>query len=319
MIADTPFFYHYASFDPKLRPLTIPNPCFIDKSLASRSPSASPSQCFRPTPALSASPQSSSYTSTSCHDTCSPASSASSSNKKSDNLFKNPPNSFISYRLDKCRELMKKYPDLNQRFISKMVADLWKNESKEVKDMYKARYMEMKQDKQNEQKNLAKKLNIRPLDESSSNDSRAKRRKTQGLNVAKASNAFIKYRRDKSKELYEINPGLTQPEISRILGEKWKNESKEVKQFYKKLQILETVETKARQQAMLDQLNLEVDINNDLSHTQQISPEIPQRTLSVPPRQTVNNQTCLHYKLPSIREVFSDIPWNDHLKTNHNL
>ncbi|KAJ1927967.1 slightly ste11-like protein [Tieghemiomyces parasiticus] len=47
-----------------------------------------------------------------------------------------PHNSFILYRRDKQKEIVRDNPNLNQKFVSKKVGEMWKNESKEVKEHY---------------------------------------------------------------------------------------------------------------------------------------------------------------------------------------
>ncbi|KAJ1676048.1 hypothetical protein EV182_000041 [Spiromyces aspiralis] len=48
-----------------------------------------------------------------------------------------PANSFILYRRDKSKEITALYPTLNQSAVSRMVADLWRKESAEVKERYR--------------------------------------------------------------------------------------------------------------------------------------------------------------------------------------
>ncbi|KAJ2055835.1 hypothetical protein GGH94_006044, partial [Coemansia aciculifera] len=59
-------------------------------------------------------------------------------------LTSRPPNSFILYRSDKLRELVRLYPELKQTQISKMCADNWKNETEEVKESYRRKQQEAK-------------------------------------------------------------------------------------------------------------------------------------------------------------------------------
>ncbi|KAJ1976308.1 hypothetical protein H4R34_004028 [Dimargaris verticillata] len=47
-----------------------------------------------------------------------------------------PHNSFILYRKDKQKEITQKTPNINQKVVSKMIGQMWKAESKEVKDYY---------------------------------------------------------------------------------------------------------------------------------------------------------------------------------------
>ncbi|KAJ2616856.1 hypothetical protein H4S08_000598 [Coemansia sp. RSA 1365] len=56
-----------------------------------------------------------------------------------------PSNSFIMYRNFKIKEMREKDPAVNQIDISRMAGSLWKNESEEVKEQFRAKYREEKQ------------------------------------------------------------------------------------------------------------------------------------------------------------------------------
>ncbi|KAJ2083756.1 hypothetical protein H4R24_000527 [Coemansia sp. RSA 988] len=56
-----------------------------------------------------------------------------------------PSNSFIMYRNFKIKEMREKDPEVNQIDISRMAGSLWKNESEEVKEKFRAKYREEKQ------------------------------------------------------------------------------------------------------------------------------------------------------------------------------
>jgi len=47
--------------------------------------------------------------------------------------------------------------------------------------------------------------------------------------------AFILYRKHHQANILAQNPGLTNPEISKLIGEQWKNTSPEVKKEWKAL------------------------------------------------------------------------------------
>ncbi|KAJ1679352.1 hypothetical protein EV182_002226 [Spiromyces aspiralis] len=59
-------------------------------------------------------------------------------------LHSRAPNSFILYRADKAREIAMLHPNVNQSAISRMVADLWKQEPPAVKEKYRQRQLEEK-------------------------------------------------------------------------------------------------------------------------------------------------------------------------------
>ncbi|KAJ1920175.1 hypothetical protein H4219_001548 [Mycoemilia scoparia] len=59
-------------------------------------------------------------------------------------LHSRAPNSFILYRADKAKEIAMLHPNVNQSAISRMVADLWKQEPPAVKEKYRQRQIEEK-------------------------------------------------------------------------------------------------------------------------------------------------------------------------------
>ncbi|KAJ1678843.1 hypothetical protein EV182_003246 [Spiromyces aspiralis] len=65
-----------------------------------------------------------------------------------------PPNTFIQYRIDKQKEILTKNPGLNQTLVSKMCADMWRNEPDDVKEVYRKKYKQEKRAKINELKKL---------------------------------------------------------------------------------------------------------------------------------------------------------------------
>ncbi|PVV05116.1 hypothetical protein BB560_000367 [Smittium megazygosporum] len=72
-------------------------------------------------------------------------------------------------------------------------------------------------------------VNYNDFDESSKRRTRAEKAKR----TPRPPNSFILYRKDKQEEVIKNNPGVSNKEISCIIGSMWKSESKEVKERYR--------------------------------------------------------------------------------------
>lgn len=53
-----------------------------------------------------------------------------------DGKIKRPMNSFMLYRRDKQHEIAQKHPGINYREVNRIVGELWRAESKEIKEIY---------------------------------------------------------------------------------------------------------------------------------------------------------------------------------------
>ncbi|KAJ1915946.1 hypothetical protein H4219_004051 [Mycoemilia scoparia] len=149
------------------------------------------------------------------------------------------PNSFILYRSDKAREIATSNPQLNQSEVSRMAADLWKQEPEHIKELYRQR--------QQEEKARCKNLSLQGGD---TRDFlyRKNKRKHSSLDPSssgspsKPVNTFIRYRKDKMAQLQSANLDFTQIELSRMCSKMWRNESEEVKRYYRNQYRREKIE-----------------------------------------------------------------------------
>ncbi|RUS15408.1 hypothetical protein BC938DRAFT_476948 [Jimgerdemannia flammicorona] len=69
---------------------------------------------------------------------------AESTKKKNLKKIPRPKNCFMAYRMDKQHEIMKQWPGVNNKDISRIVGSMWKQESEEEKGRYKAIAEELK-------------------------------------------------------------------------------------------------------------------------------------------------------------------------------
>ncbi|RUO95491.1 high mobility group box domain-containing protein, partial [Jimgerdemannia flammicorona] len=67
-----------------------------------------------------------------------------STKKKNLKKIPRPKNCFMAYRMDKQHEIMKQWPGVNNKDISRIVGSMWKQESEEEKGRYKAIAEELK-------------------------------------------------------------------------------------------------------------------------------------------------------------------------------
>ncbi|KAJ2793569.1 hypothetical protein H4S07_007010, partial [Coemansia furcata] len=120
-------------------------------------------------------------------------------------LTSRPPNSFILYRSDKLRELVRLYPDLKQTQISKMCADNWKNETEEVKEAYRRKQQEAKALFLSEQA-----IEVERISGGNSDKGIIKR--------IQPTNTFIRYRTEMKKKLAAQFATMNQKDVSRACG-----------------------------------------------------------------------------------------------------
>ncbi|KAK9710846.1 hypothetical protein K7432_008196 [Basidiobolus ranarum] len=52
--------------------------------------------------------------------------------------------------------------------------------------------------------------------------------------IPRPNNSFMTYRKDKQKSNLDAHPGINNKEVSKIVGEMWRNESEDIKEFYRK-------------------------------------------------------------------------------------
>ncbi|KAJ2235579.1 hypothetical protein H4R99_000134 [Coemansia sp. RSA 1722] len=145
---------------------------------------------------------------------------AADANRRRKVLTSRPPNSFILYRSDKLRELVQKHPELKQTQISKMCADNWKNETEEVKELYRR--------KQQEAKTLFLTEQAMEVERISGGGS--------GKDVIKRiqpTNTFIRYRTEMKKKLAAQFATMNQKDVSRACGLMWRSEPEHVKMRYR--------------------------------------------------------------------------------------
>ncbi|KAJ1887097.1 hypothetical protein LPJ66_009293 [Kickxella alabastrina] len=135
-------------------------------------------------------------------------------------LTSRPPNSFILYRSDKLRELVKLHPELKQTQISKMCAENWKIESEEVKDCYRRKQQEAKTMFLTEQA-----MEVERISGSSSDKGIIKR--------IQPTNTFIRYRTEMKKKLSVQFASMNQKDVSRACGLMWRSEPEHVKMRYR--------------------------------------------------------------------------------------
>ncbi|KAJ2077470.1 hypothetical protein H4R24_005111 [Coemansia sp. RSA 988] len=135
-------------------------------------------------------------------------------------LTSRPPNSFILYRSDKLRELVKLYPDLKQTQISKMCAENWKQERAEVKEFYRAKQQQAKELFLSEQA-----LEVERISGGSSDKTIIKR--------IQPTNTFIRYRTEMKKKLASQFAAMNQKDVSRACGLMWRSEPEHVKLRYR--------------------------------------------------------------------------------------
>ncbi|KAJ2849547.1 hypothetical protein IWW36_002553 [Coemansia brasiliensis] len=148
------------------------------------------------------------------------ASAAAEVNRRRKVLTSRPPNSFILYRSDKLRELVQKHPELKQTQISKMCADNWKNESAEVKELYRRKQQEAKALFLSEQA-----LEVERISGGSSDKGVIKR--------IQPTNTFIRYRTEMKKKLASQFATMNQKDVSRACGLMWRSEPEHVKMRYR--------------------------------------------------------------------------------------
>ncbi|KAJ2776223.1 hypothetical protein GGI15_004905 [Coemansia interrupta] len=148
------------------------------------------------------------------------ASAAADANRRRKVLTSRPPNSFILYRSDKLRELVAQYPELKQTQISKMCADNWKNETEEVKDLYRRKQQEAKTRFLTEQA-----MEVERISGSTSNKGIIKR--------IQPTNTFIRYRTEMKKKLAAQFATMNQKDVSRACGLMWRSEPESVKMRYR--------------------------------------------------------------------------------------
>ncbi|KAJ2801204.1 hypothetical protein H4R20_003769, partial [Coemansia guatemalensis] len=203
-------------------------PCPEDMAEDSRG--LSPSTTFATTPSCRSSPvvnspapSSSSLNSVlpSAADAAAAAASASSdASRRRKVLTSRPPNSFILYRSDKLRELVKLYPELKQTQISKMCAENWKQERAEVKEFYRAKQQQAKELFLSEQA-----LEVERISGGSSDKTIIKR--------IQPTNTFIRYRTEMKKKLASQFAAMNQKDVSRACGLMWRSEPEHVKMRYR--------------------------------------------------------------------------------------
>ncbi|KAJ2656923.1 hypothetical protein IW148_005410 [Coemansia sp. RSA 1199] len=148
------------------------------------------------------------------------ASAAANATRRRKVLTSRPPNSFILYRSDKLRELIKLHPDLKQTQISKMCAENWKNELPEIKDLYRRKQQEAKALFLSEQA-----LEVERISGGSSNKAIIKR--------IQPTNTFIRYRTEMKKKLSSQFASMNQKDVSRACGLMWRSEPDSVKARYR--------------------------------------------------------------------------------------
>ncbi|KAJ2729529.1 hypothetical protein IW152_005596, partial [Coemansia sp. BCRC 34962] len=135
-------------------------------------------------------------------------------------LTSRPPNSFILYRSDKLRELVRLYPELKQTQISKMCADNWKNETEEVKEAYRRKQQEAKALFLSEQA-----IEVERISGGNSDKGIIKR--------IQPTNTFIRYRTEMKKKLAAQFATMNQKDVSRACGLMWRSEPEYVKMRYR--------------------------------------------------------------------------------------
>ncbi|KAJ2464212.1 hypothetical protein GGI03_003368 [Coemansia sp. RSA 2337] len=135
-------------------------------------------------------------------------------------LTSRPPNSFILYRSDKLRELVKMFPELKQTQISKMCADNWKNETEEVKEAYRRKQQEAKANFLSEQA-----IEVERISGGNSDKGIIKR--------IQPTNTFIRYRTEMKKKLAAQFATMNQKDVSRACGLMWRSEPEYVKMRYR--------------------------------------------------------------------------------------
>ncbi|KAJ2355867.1 hypothetical protein IWW50_003803 [Coemansia erecta] len=145
---------------------------------------------------------------------------ASDASRRRKVLTSRPPNSFILYRSDKLRELVKLHPDLKQTQISKMCAENWKNETTEIKDLYRRKQQEAKARFLSEQAQ-----EVERISGGSSNKGVIKR--------IQPTNTFIRYRTEMKKKLASQFAAMNQKDVSRACGLMWRSEPESVKLRYR--------------------------------------------------------------------------------------
>ncbi|ORY01379.1 hypothetical protein K493DRAFT_209710, partial [Basidiobolus meristosporus CBS 931.73] len=52
--------------------------------------------------------------------------------------------------------------------------------------------------------------------------------------IPRPNNSFMTYRKEKQKAILDAHPGINNKEVSKIVGEMWRNESEAVKEYYRK-------------------------------------------------------------------------------------
>ncbi|KAJ1915930.1 hypothetical protein H4219_004064 [Mycoemilia scoparia] len=100
-----------------------------------------------------------------------------------------PANSFILYRRDKSKEITKLYPTLNQSAVSRMVADLWRRESAEIREKYRQMQHQAKQDFEEQLLNSPEKFAMGP---NGAGRRRRRRRNNQGSESSLSTVAYRK-------------------------------------------------------------------------------------------------------------------------------
>ncbi|KAJ1860162.1 hypothetical protein LPJ73_001498 [Coemansia sp. RSA 2703] len=148
------------------------------------------------------------------------ATAAADANRRRKVLTSRPPNSFILYRSDKLRELVAQYPELKQTQISKMCADNWKNETEEVKELYRRKQQDAKTRFLTEQA-----MEVERISGSTSDKGIIKR--------IQPTNTFIRYRTEMKKKLAAQFATMNQKDVSRACGLMWRSEPESVKMRYR--------------------------------------------------------------------------------------
>jgi len=88
---------------------------------------------------------------------------------------------------------------------------------------------------------------LEPTNKQSSNESNAKSKKDQKQKkIPRPKNSFIFYLQDKTPDFLKINPNINRREVSKAVGQMWRNESEEVKKIYAEKARIELEEHKLK-------------------------------------------------------------------------
>ena len=135
--------------------------------------------------------------------------------KKPKNAPKNPKTSYIFYCQEKRPEVKEEKPDLNTQDILRELGALWK----EVDDEEKEKYKKMAEDDKERYKNEMENYDPNQAEEEKPKKERKKKVKGAPKNPRTAYNFFCTKNREEFKE---ENPDLDGKEITKKLGEAWK-------------------------------------------------------------------------------------------------